>query len=83
MRHHFNEIDMVYLKVYVQPKTLKMGKCQKLSPRYYGPFKILKNIGDVEYKIDLPNGKKIHLVFHMNKIKRTLHPLDNVVSPNV
>ena len=45
----FDEGDMVYLKVPAQLETLKMGKCEKLSPRYCGPFKILKKIGDVTY----------------------------------
>ena len=60
-----------------------MGKSQKLSPRYYGPFKILKNIGDVAYRIELLDDIKDHLVFHVNKLKRTLHPLENIVSPNI
>ena len=60
-----------------------MGKCQKLSPRYYGPFKILKKIGCVAYRIELPNGIKAPPVLHVNKLKRMLNPLENVVSPNV
>ena len=59
-----------------------MGKCQKLSPRCCGPFKILKKIGNVAYKIELSNGIKSHLMFHVNKLKRMLHPLENVISPN-
>ena len=74
---------MVYLKVPTQLETLKMGKCQKFSPRYYGPFKILKKIGNIAYKIELTNGIKAHLVFHVSRLKRTLNPLENVVSPNV
>ena len=74
---------MVYLKVLTQLETLKTGKCQKLSLRYCGLFKILKKIGDIAYRIELPDGIKAHLVFHVSKLKRTLHPLENVVSPNV
>ena len=29
------------------------------------------------------DGIRAHLVFHVNKWKRTLHPQENVVSPNV
>ena len=74
---------MVFLKVSMQSQTLKTGKCEKLSPRYCGPFKILKKIGDIAYGLKLPEGIKAHLVFHVSKLKRTLHPLKNVVSPNI
>ena len=74
---------MVFLKVPAQSKTLKTGKCEKLSPRYCGPFKILKKIGDIAYRIDLLDGIKAHLVFHVSKLKRMLHPLENVISLNV
>ena len=74
---------MVFLKVLAQSKTLKMRKCEKLSPRYYGSFKILKKIGDVAHRLALLDGIRAHPVFHVSKLKRMLHPLKNIVSPNV
>ena len=70
----FIEGDIVYLKVPTQSKTLKVGKCQKFLPRYCGLFKIFKKIGDVSYMIKFLNGIKMHPVFHVIKLKRTLHP---------
>ena len=67
----------------MQLKTLKMGKCQKLSLRYCGPFKILKKIGDVAYRIELLDAIRAHPIFHVSKLKRMLHPEENVVSLNV
>jgi hypothetical protein len=46
--------DMVYLKLqpYVQASVAPHSN-QKLSFRFYGPFKILARIGTVAYKLDL------------------------------
>ena len=60
-----------------------MRKCQKLSPRYCGLFKILKKTGDVTYMIEFLDEIKPHRVFHVSKLKRTLHSLENVASPNI
>lgn len=47
--------DMVYLKLqpYVQA-SLAPRAHQKLSYRYFRPYKVLSKIGDVAYKLDLP-----------------------------
>ena len=79
----FDEGDLAYLKVLVQLKALKMRKCQKLSLTYCGLFKILNKIGDVAYKIKFLDGIKAYPVFHVSKLKRMLHSLENIVSPNV
>jgi len=36
----------------------------KLSPRRYGPFKVVSQISKVAYKLELPSTWKIHDVFH-------------------
>ena len=41
----------------------------KLLPRYIGPFKILKKIGEVAYQLDLPSVLKIHNVFHVSRLR--------------
>jgi hypothetical protein len=33
----------------------------KLSPRFYGPFQILQQVGKVVYRLDIPTGSLVHL----------------------
>ncbi|MCO5602064.1 hypothetical protein L7F22_056191 [Adiantum nelumboides] len=38
----------------------------KLGMRYYGPFQVCDKISDVEYRLKLPEGWKIHNAFHVS-----------------
>ena len=40
----------VFLKVSPMKGVMRFGKIGKLSPRYVGPYKILKRIGKVAYE---------------------------------
>jgi hypothetical protein len=53
--------DWVYLKL--QPyrlKSLAKKRNEKLSPRFYGPYQIIKQIGPMAFELDLPTESKIH-----------------------
>jgi hypothetical protein len=39
---------------------------RKLLPKRYGPFKVLEHIGQVAYRLKLPDSMKIHDIFHID-----------------
>jgi hypothetical protein len=53
--------------------SLKQAKNnKKLSPKYYGPYKVLKNIGTMTYKLALAASSRVHPVFHVSSLKNVI-----------
>lgn len=63
--------NLVYLKLqpYIQTSVASRSN-QELSFKFYGPFKILQRIGQVAYKLELPNKYRIHPVIHVSQLKK-------------
>ncbi|XP_058734067.1 uncharacterized protein LOC131605768 [Vicia villosa] len=66
----FREGDWVLLKL--QPyrqTTVHRRVSQKLAQRYFGPFRIIKRTGIVNYLLDLPSSSRIHPIVHVSLLK--------------
>ena len=65
------EGEQVLLKVSPMKGVMRFGKRGKLSPRYSGPFEVLKRVGEVAYELALPPGLSgVHPVFHVTMLKK-------------
>ncbi|GJR17410.1 hypothetical protein Tco_0965937 [Tanacetum coccineum] len=61
------------LKVSPRKGIIRFGKRGKLNPRYIGPFKILKRVGPVAYKLELPEElSNVNSTFHVSNLKKCL-----------
>ncbi|MCF8701880.1 hypothetical protein L3054_10855 [Corynebacterium sp. MC-10] len=65
--------DWVFLKVSPMKGVMRFGKRGKLSPRYVGPYQIVRRIGKVAYELDLPTAMEgIHPVFHVSMLRKCI-----------
>ncbi|GKE83851.1 putative reverse transcriptase domain-containing protein [Tanacetum coccineum] len=63
--------DKVMLKVSPWKGVVRFGKWGKLNPRYVGPFKVLEKVGEVAYKLELPEElSRVHNTFHVSNMKK-------------
>lgn len=71
------EGDWVLLKfekARLRKRPGREGSYPKLSPRYYGPFKVIQKINEVSYRLALPSHWKIHNAFHVSLFRKYVGP---------
>ena len=61
--------DHVFLKVMPKREVVRFGKRGNLSSRYIGPFEVLKRVGMIAYRLDLPSSlSSVHVEFHVSML---------------
>ncbi|XP_070014830.1 uncharacterized protein [Nicotiana sylvestris] len=73
--------EKVLLKVLSMKGIMRFGKKGKLSPKFIGPFEVLRRVGEVAYELALPPSLlEVYSVFHVSMLRRyyadLLHVLD-------
>ena len=70
----FDVGDWVFLRLqpYKQMSLKQAKKDNKLSPKYYGPYKVLQKIGTMAYKLELPASSRAHPIFHVSCLKKVI-----------
>ncbi|GJQ93435.1 reverse transcriptase domain-containing protein [Tanacetum coccineum] len=63
--------DKFMLKVLPWKGVVRFVKRGKLNPRYVGPFKVLGKVGEVAYKLELPEElSRVHNTFYVSNLKK-------------
>ena len=65
----FQPGDMVFVKLNPSQHKSTRRLHKSLLRRYEGPFPIIRSVGRVAYRVELPPRLKIHPVFHVSNLK--------------
>ena len=61
---------------------MRFGKRGKLSPRYIGPFEILRRQGAIAYELALPPELSgVHPMFHVSMLRKYILDESHVLQP--
>ena len=63
--------DRAYLRMSPLWGVKRIGVKGKLAPRFVGSYRVLERMGEVAYKLELPEGLSgVHEVFHVSQLKK-------------
>ena len=63
--------DLVYLNV----PAVKTGQTKKLHSPWTGPYKVIRKISDVTYRIEDVQNRRKRKVLHFNRLKQCVDPV--------
>ena len=49
-----------------------MNGDDKLYTSFYAPYRVTRNLGEVAYELELPEGIMIHNVFHVSFLQKAI-----------
>ena len=76
----FQVNDWAFLKVSPMKGVMRFGKKGNLSPRYVGPYNILKRISKLAYELELPADLAAeHPVFYISHLKKCVRDPASIV----
>lgn len=62
--------DMVYLKLQPHRPLSVLESNSSLLPKFYGPYQAEAKVGEIAYRLKLPQKAQIHLGFHVFLLKK-------------
>jgi len=73
-KRSFNVGEWVFLwlQPYKQMSVKQAKKDNKLSSKYYCPYKVLQKIRTMEYELELLASSRVHLIFHVSSLKKVI-----------
>ena len=79
----FEEGEHVFLRVTPTTGVGRAIKSRKLTPKFIGPYQIIRRVGPVAYQIALPPSlSNIHDVFHVSQLRRYIPDPSHVIVPD-
>ena len=79
----FSIDDLVFVKISPLKSVIRFGRRGKLALRFVGPFPVLEQIGNLAYKVELPDKMAgAHNVFHVSQLRKFVHDPDVTISPD-